>query len=152
MSQSLILVDENDQPVDQGDVLLQKRAVSKYHSGGLWTNTCCGHPVDGEEIAAAAHRRLFEEMGFDCPMKEVFTFIYKVDLDHDLKEHEFDHVFVGVYSGEVFPNPEEADGFRWTSMSRVLEEIAQSPDNYTVWSRIAFLKLSIVSDLNCPSS
>jgi isopentenyl-diphosphate Delta-isomerase len=171
MSELLIVVDENDQPVgvgekmavhlkgllhrcfsififnDKGEVLLQKRAASKYHSGGLWTNTCCGHPLDGEALDAAAHRRLFEEMGFDCALREVFSFIYKADLDHGLKEHEFDHVFVGTHTGAVNPNPEEADGFRWASMSVVSEEIAKAPEAYTVWSKIAFEKLEVMKAL-----
>ncbi len=165
MTQSLILVDENDCQIgtgekmevhrkgllhrcfsiavynDRGELLLQQRAKTKYHSGGLWTNTCCGHPLTGEDTTAAAHKRLVEEMGFDCPLEERFSFIYRAPLDHGLTEHEFDHFFIGTFNGEVVPNPEEADAYRWISPEDLRRELDQFPETYTVWSKIAFEKL-----------
>ena len=172
MSETLILVDENDNEIGTGEkmavhrtgqlhrcfsifvfnsareVLLQKRALSKYHSGGLWTNTCCGHPRPGETTEAAAHRRLEEEMGFDCAMSESFTFIYRAELDHSLTEHEFDHVFIGSYDGSVAPNPHEADDFAWRSMKSILDEMNAQPDRFTVWSVIAFKELVLRTALD----
>lgn len=81
---------------DQGDMLLQQRALDKYHSGGLWTNACCSHPLPGEAVEAAAHRRLSEEMGFDCPLRELFQFTYRTEFDNGLIEHEYDHVWTGT--------------------------------------------------------
>ncbi len=161
----LILVDRNDVQIGKGEklavhqrgelhrcfsifvfndnrqVLMQKRARTKYHSGGLWTNTCCGHPRDGEKTDAAAHRRLYEEMGFECEMTEMLTFIYRAELDKGLIEHEFDHVFVGQYDGPVTPNPEEADGYMWSPVEEVRKELTAAPERFTVWSIIAFNKL-----------
>ena len=122
-------------------MLLQRRAASKYHSGGLWTNTCCSHPRDGEAVEDAIHRRLVEEMGFDCEMKKAFTFIYRAELDKGLTEHEFDHVYLGVFDGKVLPNPEEADGFEWLPVEHILKDIEDNPDHYTVWFKIALKKL-----------
>jgi len=124
-----------------GKMLLQKRAKSKYHSGGLWTNACCSHPRKGEKTDGAAHRRLSEEMGFDCPLEERFTFIYKAKLDRGLTEHEFDHVFTGTYDGEVKPNPEEADGFDWVGIENLKKDIKMNSRNYTVWFKIALPKV-----------
>ncbi|MEK7619489.1 MAG: isopentenyl-diphosphate Delta-isomerase, partial [Patescibacteria group bacterium] len=88
-----------------GELLLQQRAFEKYHSAGLWTNTCCSHPRPGEETLAAAYRRLQEEMGFDCPLNEMFTFRYLAPFPNGLTENEVDHVFFGMYDGPVNPNP-----------------------------------------------
>src|SRR5258708_894916 len=85
----------------KGEMLLQRRAKIKYHSGGLWTNACCSHPRKGETIEKAAHRRLKEEFGFDCNLKNAFSFIYQADLDKGLKEHEFDYVLTGLYDGPI---------------------------------------------------
>ena len=125
----------------QGNVLMQKRALTKYHSGGLWTNTCCSHPRVGENLDNSTHRRLVEEMGFDCDMKEVFTFIYRAELDQGLTEHEYDHVYVGTYDGVVAPNPEEADGYEWEKIETIKEDMEKNPARYTVWSIIAFKEL-----------
>ncbi len=122
----------------KGEMLLQKRAKSKYHSGGLWTNAVCGHQNPGEENDPAAHRCLKEEMGFDCSMKEIFTFTYQADLDHGIREHEFDHVFLGVFDGEVKPNPEEAEDFKWVSAEWLREDVKKNPDNYTYWFKLVF--------------
>lgn len=126
----------------KGKLLLQLRAKSKYHSGGLWTNTCCSHPKVGENLKKAVHRRLKEEMGFDCRLKEVFSFIYKAKLNHGLTEHEFDHVFIGTFDGKPNPAPEEADGWKWIDMEKLKKDITQNPDNYTVWFKIALKKLN----------
>lgn len=158
--EQIILVDANDSPIGtmgklethekgllhrafsilifntKGELMLQKRAVSKYHSGGLWTNTCCGHPRDGEETLSAAHRRLKEEMGFDCDLAEIAAFIYEADLDKGLKEHEFLHVFVGEYNGGPVLNPDEADDWRWTAFDDVKADIGKNPDTYTYWFRV----------------
>jgi isopentenyl-diphosphate Delta-isomerase len=171
MSQILILVDENDVQLgtgekmavhrqgllhrcfsifvfnEKGDVLMQKRASSKYHSGGLWTNTCCGHPVDGEATKTAAARRLREEMGFSCEVEELFSFIYRAELDHDLIEHEFDHVFTGAYDGPVSPDAAEAEDYAWRPVEAVNEEMARYPERFTVWSRIALKELLLRKEL-----
>ena len=92
---------------DQGEMLIHRRALEKYHSGGLWTNACCSHPRPGEKTEAAAHRRLQEELGMDCPIEEQFDFLYKRSLDHGLTEHELDHVFTGTYQQLPDFNPAE---------------------------------------------
>lgn len=118
-----------------GKMLLQKRASGKYHSGGLWTNACCGHPRPGERTEDAAARRLVEEMGFSCPLKEVFSFVYKTGFDNGLAEHEFDHVFFGRYDGKINPNPEEAEDFRYADVSELRKDIEKRPERYTFWFR-----------------
>ena len=123
-----------------GEMLLQKRAKTKYHSGGLWTNACCSHPRHGESIEQAAHRRLREEFGFDCVLERKFSFIYKAELDHDLTEHEFDHVLTGRYDGVVDQfNAEEIEEYRWISLQALQEEVAQAPEHFTVWFREALI-------------
>lgn len=126
---------------DKGEIMLQKRARGKYHSGGLWTNTCCGHPKDGEDLEIAVHRRLKEEMGFDCELKEILTFIYEVNLDKGLKENEFLHVFLGKYNNVPALNSEEADDWKWIAMDDLKIDIAQNPDKYTYWFKIALTRL-----------
>jgi isopentenyl-diphosphate delta-isomerase len=125
---------------DKGEIMLQKRARGKYHSGGLWTNTCCGHPKDTEDLTSAVHRRLKEEMGFDCKLKEILTFIYEVNLDKGLKENEFLHVFLGKYNNAPALNPEEADDWQWITMEDLKADIAQNPNKYTYWFKIALKK------------
>lgn len=124
-----------------GEVMLQKRAIGKYHSGGLWTNTCCSHPRVGEELATATHRRLKEEMGFDCELKELITFTYHANLDHGLKENEFLHVYVGEYNDDPIVNPEEADDWKWVSLNELKRDVAEHPDNYTYWFKIVLKKM-----------
>ncbi len=126
-----------------GKFLLQQRAKIKYHSGGLWTNTVCGHPRAGEETLAAAHRRLSEEMGFDCPLEESFIFHYQTKLDRGLTENEIDHVFVGMFNGEIKPNPEEADGFAWMTREEIEKDLAAHPEKYTYWFGIAMKKAKV---------
>ena len=119
-------------------MLLQERARCKYHSGGLWTNACCSHPRPNEALEAATHRRLEEEFGFDCPLRPVFSFTYRVALDHDLIEHEFDHVFFGTYDGAItHPNPAEIDSWRWLELEELQQEIREKPERFTTWFRIA---------------
>ena len=160
--EKVILVDENDNQVgvmpkleahqkgllhrafsvfifnSKYELLLQKRASSKYHSGGLWTNTCCSHPREGEEILDAAKRRLIEEMGIDTSLRKVHDFIYKAELDNDLTEHEFDHVLYGIYSEDPIINKDEADDFKWIDMDSLNEDIKTNGNNYTIWFKIAF--------------
>src|SRR5215471_15784306 len=104
---------------DKGEMLLQQRALKKYHSGGLWTNACCSHPRPGEDIHEAAKRRLREELGFETSLEKVFDFIYKATLDNGLTEHEFDHVFVGKYNGLVHPNANEVKDYCFKSMEEI---------------------------------
>ena len=120
------------------ELLLQKRAYSKYHSGGLWTNTCCSHPRENEDILDAANRRLIEEMGIETSLRKVYEFTYKAELDNDLIEHEFDHVFYGVYNDDPSINTDEAEGFKWIDMDSLNEDIKTNGDIYTVWFKIAF--------------
>ncbi len=123
---------------DQRELLLQKRADGKYHSGGLWTNTCCSHPFVGETIQTAAKRRLKEEMGFDTELDYLTWFIYKAELDNDLHEHEFDHVFTGIYNDSPIPNSAEVSEWKYVPLDKVEEELNSNPETYTVWFRIIF--------------
>lgn len=116
-----------------GEVLLQRRADGKYHSGGLWTNACCGHPRPGEAVSAAANRRLHEEMGFSCPLEEFGTITYRADLDQGLVEHEFVHVFRGTYDGDMALNPEEVSAVRWIRPDALLQSLDATPEIFTAW-------------------
>lgn len=119
---------------DKGEMLLQQRAHGKYHSGGLWTNACCSHPRPNEETLEAAHRRLNEEMGIsDVELTEAFNFIYFAELDDDLKEHEFDYVFIGKWNGIPVVNPEEVADYKWISPSSLLADVEVNPKAYTYW-------------------
>jgi isopentenyl-diphosphate delta-isomerase len=121
---------------DKGQTLLQQRSDTKYHSSGLWTNTCCSHPFKGESAIDAAHRRLEQEMGFDCDLEEVFTFIYKVDVGSGLTEWEFDHVVFGMYGGDPKPDPKEAKDWKWASLEWIKDDMVQNEDSYTGWFKI----------------
>ena len=121
-----------------GQLLLHQRAHSKYHSPGLWTNTCCSHPRPGEETADAAHRRMNEEMGFDCDFEEAFSFVYKAELDNNLTEHEFDHVFIGTSDATPQINPDEVADTRYADIQQIRAEMNQHPESFTIWFRIAF--------------
>lgn len=122
---------------DQNQVLLQRRALDKYHSGGLWSNTCCSHPRPGEATRDAAERRLKEEMGITCPLRPLFSFVYHVILDQGLTEHEYDHVFVGRYSGTPEINPAEVVDWAYRDITEVAEDLRQNPGQYSEWFRIA---------------
>jgi isopentenyl-diphosphate Delta-isomerase len=122
----------------KGEMLLQQRAISKYHSGGLWTNACCSHPAPGEETDAAAQRRLTEEMGFDVPLEKIFDFKYRADLDNNLIEHEFDHVFVGTYEGDISYNKEEVMDYCYKDVEQISQSLQSHPQKYTAWFHIAF--------------
>lgn len=118
---------------DADRLLLQRRALAKYHSGGLWSNTCCGHPRPQEPVVAAARRRLHEEMGFDCPLQPAFTFIYRARLTNDLTEHELDHVLVGRFSGRPSPDPAEIAEWRAAPVAEVVSDTMANPEAYSVW-------------------
>lgn len=124
----------------EGQMLLQRRAAAKYHSPGLWTNTCCSHPRPGEDVDAAARRRLREEMGFDCEMEPAFSFVYRADVGQGLTEHEFDHVFLGRWDGEPNPEPGEVDGWRWASPEAIEAEVRADPEAFTPWFRIVLAR------------
>ncbi|MFN4086658.1 MAG: isopentenyl-diphosphate Delta-isomerase [Spirosomataceae bacterium] len=127
----------------QGEWLIHQRAFHKYHSGGLWTNTCCGHPNVGEDMEAAIHRRLQEEMGFDCPLEFQFKFRYQAELDHNLIEHEIDHVFIGRYDDSFVVNPEEVADFRWMTFEDIQREIQTYPERFTVWFKEIMKQLTL---------
>lgn len=119
-------------------LMLQQRALTKYHSPGLWTNTCCSHPRPDEDVLKAGHRRLQEEMGFDCDLQKIFDFVYIAKFDHGLTEHEFDHVLVGRYIDPPVINPEEVADWKWMNMEDIAAEMKTQPEKYTIWFRIAF--------------
>ena len=120
-----------------GRMLLQRRAAGKYHFGGLWTNACCSHPGDGRTVADFARDRLRHEFGFDVPLEELFSFVYRAhDPASGLTEHEFDHVLVGRFDGEPSPNPEEIGACEWVDLAELLRDVRERPDRYTPWFRI----------------
>ncbi len=125
-----------------GRLLIQKRAATKYHSGGLWSNTCCGHPRPGEEIRDAALRRLQEEMGIDCPIEKSVTFVYTVMVDNGLIEHEYDHVFIGTFDGIPSPDANEVQDWQWVEWDSLKEDMLQNQRKYTRWLSIAIKKFA----------
>ncbi len=125
---------------DQGELLLQQRAASKYHSPLLWANTCCSHQRDGESNLAAGKRRLKEEMGFETDLKEVFSFVYKAPFDNGLTEHELDHVMLGSYNNAPIINKEEVESYKWMTPSAVKTDMRKQPEIYTAWFKIIFEK------------
>ena len=160
MTEKVILVDENDSQIGEEEklkahqegklhrafsififngknqLLLQRRALTKYHSKGLWTNTCCSHPRIGESVQKAAERRLEEEMGFTCKMEEVHEFIYREPVGEGLTEHEYDHVFAGKLEGKPRPNSEEVMEIKWLNKNELLTDIKKNPEKYTEWFKI----------------
>jgi isopentenyl-diphosphate Delta-isomerase len=162
MKEFVVLVDQNDQKLglmekqqahvagllhrafsvfifnSKGELMIQQRAANKYHSPTLWTNTCCSHPREDETYEQAAHRRLQEEMGFDCDLDFKFSFIYKAHLDNNLTEHELDHVFFGTFNEEPNLNPEEVMAYRWVELEDLKKDIETNPQNYTAWFKIIF--------------
>lgn len=114
-------------------ILLQRRADGKYHSGGLWSNACCGHPRPGEATRDAAQRRLREEMGIDCELVSTGAFTYRAAVSDDLVEHEYDHVFVGKCAGNPTPDPQEIQEWRWVSLDDLTAWLEREPEAFTVW-------------------
>ncbi len=125
-----------------GNVLLQRRAAAKYHSGGLWSNACCTHPLPGEQPGVAAHRRLVEEMGIDCSLSEVGTLLYRAELENGLIEHEYDHLFLGTFDGIPAPDPAEVAEWRWMGYRELVRNVAAEPERYTAWFGLALGRLS----------
>jgi isopentenyl-diphosphate delta-isomerase len=123
---------------NKGEMLLQQRAFGKYHSGGLWTNACCGHPAPGELTAEAATRRLKEEMGFTTELHELFDFTYRHAFDNGLTEYEFDHVFTGTWDALILPAPEEVNDHCFISLEEIRQSMTANPQQYTVWFRIVY--------------
>jgi isopentenyl-diphosphate delta-isomerase len=162
MEEKVILVDHNDKEIGleeklkahsdggilhrafsififnrKGETMLQQRAEGKYHGGGLWSNTVCSHPRQGETVLDAAHRRLHEEMGFDCEMSEAFAFEYEAKMDKGLTEHEYDHVVFGSYEKTPKMNPDEVQNWKWISLENLKKDLEERPEAYTPWLRIA---------------
>lgn len=159
----IILVDKNDNPIgkmekflvhqkgllhrafsififnNRGDLLLQKRAMAKYHSGGLWSNTCCSHPTT-KDIKKEAEKRLKKEMGIECFLQEIFCLIYTAKIG-DLIENELDHVLIGSYNGEVKINKKEAEDYKWLNFEDLKNDITQNPQNYTEWFKLIYEKV-----------
>jgi isopentenyl-diphosphate delta-isomerase len=121
-----------------GQLLVQKRALTKYHSRGLWSNTCCGHPRPDEDIEKASRRRLREEMGFDSQLTELFAFVYRADLEDGFIENEYDHVLVGWFEGVPKHNPTEVADWRWVDLATLCMDLKEHPESYTYWFRISF--------------
>jgi isopentenyl-diphosphate delta-isomerase len=162
MSEYLILVDENDKEVgrlekqlvhqlgilhrafsififnEKGELLLQQRAETKYHSAGLWTNTCCSHPSFGEDLKSAVKRRLYEEMKISCSTSFTFSFTYKAELENGLIENEVDHVFFGISNDLPLPEATEVKDWKYMSMEDVEADLFLQPDKYTQWLKICF--------------
>jgi isopentenyl-diphosphate delta-isomerase len=129
-------------------MLLQQRAINKYHSGGLWTNACCSHPYFEQDTLAAAEKRLQEEMGFSTTLTKSFEFVYKANFDNGLTEYEYDHVFIGNYDGEIFPDKNEVENFCFMNIDELKKSLELHPDKYTEWFKIAFPKLEIYLNIN----
>lgn len=126
---------------DAGELLMQQRALHKYHGAGLWTNTCCSHPQWGEKVLDSAHERLSFEMGLACELQFRFAFIYKAAVENDLMEHEYDHVFFGYSNAMPQPNPDEVVAYRWMSKSAILAEINDFPERFTYWFKAIICKI-----------
>lgn len=120
-----------------GEMLLQQRAMEKYHSPGLWTNACCSHPFPGEPVADAANRRLMEELGIEVALTKAFSFTYQAEFENGLFEHEYDHVFVGGFDGILHPDPQEVADYRYKSIEAIKADLARNPSIYTPWFKIA---------------
>ena len=123
---------------DRYELLMQKRAHQKYHSGGLWTNTCCSHPPLDQEVKLSAAHRLQEEMGFSCELQACFGFVYRAEMENGLIEHEYDHVFTGTFNGEPHPDPDEVSEWKYVSVPFLLDDIEKNPHLYTTWFCMSF--------------
>lgn len=163
--QSVVLVNEMDHPIgtaekmeahrkgllhrafsvfifdNTGRMLLQKRAKEKYHGGDLWTNACCSHPSANDEIKNSAEIRLHEELGFTTSLKKIFEFKYRAEVENDLIEHEYDHVFAGEYNGSIHPNPNEVSDYCYKDISEIKKSLAENPSQFTFWFKMAFPKV-----------
>lgn len=163
--QEVVLVNENDEPIGlmekmeahqkgllhrafsvfifdkEGNMLLQQRAADKYHGAYLWTNACCSHPFPGEKVENAAQRRLKEELGFVTDLKKIFSFTYHANVENNLIEHEFDHVFAGEYEDSIHPNSNEVGDYAYKPMAQIKNEIEAQPQKFTSWFKIAFPKI-----------
>ncbi|OJW48083.1 MAG: isopentenyl-diphosphate delta-isomerase [Alphaproteobacteria bacterium 41-28] len=164
MLETVILVDEKDHPFGtqeklaahtipqrhrafsvfifntQGETLIQRRALGKYHSPGLWANSCCGHPRPGEKVDLAASRRLHEELGFTCPLSPLTTVCYTLKLEKNMWELEYTHVFKGTYEGAIEPNPEEVCEMKWVPPETLRRDVLAHPTHYARWFRLYVLK------------
>ena len=164
VNENVVLVDKNDNPIglmekieahrrgllhrafsvfiidDASRLLLQKRSQTKYHSPGLWTNTCCSHPRNGEILIDAANRRLMQEMGLSANLKHMFSFIYRAEFDNGLIEHEFDHVFIGKSNSDPVINSDEVCEWKWTEIKKIKKDIIENSHHYTEWFKIIFNK------------
>ena len=164
VNENVVLVDKNDNPIglmekieahrrgllhrafsvfiidDENRLLLQKRSQTKYHSPGLWTNTCCSHPRNGEILIDAANRRLMQEMGLSANLKHMFSFIYRAEFDNGLIEHEFDHVFIGKSNSDPVINSDEVCEWKWTEIKKIKKDIIENSHHYTEWFKIIFNK------------
>ena len=162
VEEKVILVDVNDNPIglmnkleahekavlhrafsvfilnDKNELMLQQRALHKYHSPLLWTNTCCSHQRENETNIQAGTRRLREEMGFETELKEMFHFIYKAPFDNGLTEHELDHVMLGYYNEVPKINKDEVENWKWMKIEEVKNDMIMNPNLYTVWFKIIF--------------
>jgi isopentenyl-diphosphate delta-isomerase len=123
---------------EKNEILLQQRALTKYHSAGLWTNTCCSHPREGETVLNAANRRLKEEMGFECVLQVKTSFIYQANFGNGLIEHEFDYILVGKYNGDIDFNQDEVVDYKWVTLEWLKADFKNHPENYTAWFKIIF--------------
>ena len=126
----------------KGEWLLQQRAAGKYHSGGLWTNTCCGHPGDREQTIDAARARLKYEMGIDCELGRLLEFTYKASFKNGLVEHEYDHVYTGFCESVPLPNPGEVSDWKWISIEEVRKEVEAGEERYTAWFKLIFERVN----------
>lgn len=126
---------------DKEQLLLQQRSLTKYHSAGLWTNTCCSHPRPNETIKDAANRRLFEEMGMSCDLKIKTNFIYKTSFENGLTEHELDYVLIGSSNQNPHINHDEVSSYKWLSIAVIKTDIISNPNQYTSWFKIALEKV-----------
>ncbi|MDP4261683.1 MAG: isopentenyl-diphosphate Delta-isomerase [Bacteroidota bacterium] len=125
----------------KGELLLQQRALNKYHSSGLWTNSCCSHPRPGEDTAEAAERRLQEEMGFSVVLEKIFDFVYRAEFDNGLIEHEFDHVFAGEYEGPIEFNKQEVMDYCYKNLGDIRNLLKEHPGKFTQWFHLAFPRI-----------
>ena len=164
MEEKVIIVDKNDNQIglmpkldahkkgilhrafsvfvlnNNNEIMLQKRAYNKYHSGGLWTNTCCSHQREGENSIEAGKRRLLEEMGFETELKIITSFIYKVEFENGLTEHELDYLLIGKYLKSPVINKQEVADWKWMKIELIADDIKLNPNNYTSWFKIIFDK------------